>query len=199
MIETLQQMVTCREQWFGEDVKKFPYVCMEDYVIKNGETYTSQELTKEEKFIVETAIKNALIKFEIKQCFYNSQILSIKDPSHCLTYVEGFCHTIFFPFIHGWCEINGKVIDMTLRKDLDKGNHTLGVFKKREYMGCKFPRSIVLERMFALEEGGSFLDDWMRDYPLLTGELQIDHKTMTVLKGGYKPRKKKERGKRKEV
>lgn len=198
MIEALQQMVTCRKMWFADSVKDYPYVCMEDYVLKNGEEYISQELDEEEKSIVKTAIKRAGIRFQIRQCFYNSQILSVRDPSKQLTYVEGFCYTSFFPFNHGWCEINGKVIDMTLRRKIDKGSPTLGSFNGREYRGCKFPRSIVLERMFVLAEGGSFLDDMMGSFPLLTGELLINHKTMTVQKGGYEHRRKK-RSKRKEM
>ncbi len=83
-------------------------------MLREGRPYESQELTPDEMAYVLHISKH--MRFPIKQCYYNSQmLLAMRDVERRLTYVEGYCAHAVFPVLHGWLEIGGKVLDVTMR------------------------------------------------------------------------------------
>lgn len=87
-------------------------------------------LDKEEKEVLE---KHRGIP---QACWYNSQLAVARDER--LTYVEGVWTSAengFHPVPHGWVELNGKVIDLTLpTEDRDKGIYYGVPFKRQDVM-----------------------------------------------------------------
>jgi hypothetical protein len=70
------------------------------------------------------------------------------------------------PTIHGWCEINGKVIDLTWKTD--KGKYVLGEFNDdRAYAGVIFPTEYVLTSMLKLGYAGTLIEDYARNFPIM--------------------------------
>ena len=174
-IITYFEMMTHLRESMGPRPERFAYHCIEEYILKNGKAYTSAPLTREERGILNHVLDHCPVKrFQIKQCFYNSQTLILSDFSGTLTYVEGYVvrEGLGIPVQHGWIDINGKVIDLTLRTDSKKrgvlGNRVLGAFPEgRLYYGAKFNTQLVRHMMLDRGWAGSLLDDWENDFPLL--------------------------------
>jgi hypothetical protein len=155
------------------------YSCMEDYVNTNGVEFSSEALTEREMVTVFDAIDKTRMRFQIKQCFYNSQMLVLADDSNELTYHEGWAFgRAIIAVHHGWATINGKVIDLTWR--LDQAIRKSGRLRDRivglypegyEYVGVPFPDKQHLRKKM-LDRGwvGSQIDDWENQWPLLRGE-----------------------------
>jgi len=161
----------------------FDYSSVYEYVLKNGQDYSSQVMTDIEVKRLERAVKRYRRDFPIKQCFYNSQMLLTfgfdQSDENDVFYVEGYSNAII-PIQHGWLSLNGKVIDLTMRLNKFDGPFTrklksnkfkdrvIGEFPdNREYFGVKFTRSQVQQFMLQTETAGSMIDDWERGYPLL--------------------------------
>lgn len=148
------------------------YSCCEDYVAKHGVEFASKPLTQDERAYVLSAIDLWGKQMPIKQCFYNSQmVLIFGDHEHRLSYVEGYMLKII-PILHGWLEINGKVIDVTARHPRrGKGRLSDRVFGEwkddRLYMGVKFKRDYVRHTILKRGYAGSLIDDWQNSWPLL--------------------------------
>lgn len=147
----------------------------EGYVLREGRSYESQELTPDEMAYVLAISKR--MQFPIKQCYYNSQmLLTMRDHENRLTYVEGFCAHAVIPVLHGWLEIGGKVVDVTMRtKNLAKRrqlkDRVLGSWSDgRQYWGVRFDREYVVGRMIDRRAAGSLIDDWEGRFPLLRRE-----------------------------
>jgi hypothetical protein len=147
----------------------------EGYVLREGRPYESQELTADEMAYVLAASKR--MQFPIKQCYYNSQMLmTMRDHERRLTYVEGYCAHAIIPVLHGWLEIGGKVVDVTMRtKHLSKRrqlrDRVLGSWADgRQYWGVRFDREHVVDRMIERRAAGSLIDDFEAGFPLLRRE-----------------------------
>jgi hypothetical protein len=177
----LQQYLTTsramRERcYLPEHIRKMPYSGFEDFVLKEGRAYDKAPLSAEQRKYVLDCAKSYRGQFQVKQCFYNSQMLLLRtDPDRRLTYVEGF-GLRYIPCQHGWLVLDGKhVIDTTWRLDKPMGrgrlaNRALGTWNdEREYFGVAFSRQYVLRYVIEREQGGSLLEDPGGDYPLLTG------------------------------
>jgi len=157
------------------------YCCMEEYVDDNGVDFTSQKLTEYEMDIVVRAIDDARMRFQIKQCFYNAQMLVLADRNNKLIYHEGYAFgRAIIAVQHGWATINGKVIDLTwrldqtIRKSGRLKDRVIGVYPEGfEYVGVPFPDKAAL-RIKMLERGwvGSQIDDWENNWPLVRGDLE---------------------------
>lgn len=153
------------------------YVSTSDFIFDRGVRFESAELTDEERAIVEAAIDRVGEPFQIKQCFYNSQLLVMYDLTRKLRYHEGYAKGAGpIPVLHAWASINGKVIDLTFRTDrdietLDLSNRVLGSFPEGfAYLGIEIPVSDVTERCLRESSARSWLDDWENDWPLLHGQ-----------------------------
>ncbi len=156
------------------------HICSEEFVLKHGKPYTSQALTKEELAYVKRLVKQSRCKFPIKQCYSNSQrFLLLTKHLHSdempLKYVEGYCLSLI-PFMHGWVELNGKVLDFTLRihdeKEWSKDrlwmqDRALGSFSGREYVGVAFTLEEVAEKVLSSKEYGSMIDNPTQGWPML--------------------------------
>jgi len=152
-----------------------PYSCAEDYVATHGVAYEQERLTADERAYIREVIRRAggLRRCPIKQCYGNSQLLLMRDYEHRLTYVEGFALSVI-PILHGWLDLNGKVIDVTLRQDRKAGgrlsNRVLGTWRdNREYHGVHFSRKYVLGKILGRNFLGTLIDDYWDGWPLLTG------------------------------
>jgi hypothetical protein len=141
-------------------------------VLERGRWTEPIALTDEERALVFFAIDRSGMRFPIQQCFRNSQRLALLsglggepgEPDR-LVYVEGYATSERiqgFPVMHGWLEINGKVIDLTWRcKRAPRGrlpDRAMGLYpQQREYVGVGFSPQQV--KNFSLETGlyGSLL------------------------------------------
>lgn len=116
------------------------YVCMEHFVLVNGNYYSGVRLGKFYKL------------GEIKHCYDNSREALLEYPG--LTYIEGYV-TSLIPIAHAWnIDGNSDVVELTLREKYSP-------VKERSYFGVSFDTEYVLET------GGSLIDDWRNDWPLL--------------------------------
>lgn len=151
----------------------FHYPCVEAYVMAKGRTYEAQPFTQEERDYVLSCVVRYGKRLPIKQCFSNSQLLLTQaDRDKRFTYVEGYVSRGLIPILHGWLELNGKVLDVTLRQTPQgKGrlkDRVLGEWTDpREYFGVPFEWDAVVRRMCDTGMAGSLLDDYERAYPLL--------------------------------
>jgi len=156
------------------------YLCFEDFVLKHGREYTSAPLTSDQRKYVLACAKRYGRPFEVKQCFYNSQLLMLfgGDNDNRLTYCEGFGWR-FIPCLHGWLVLDGQhVIDTTWRMDKPMGkgplaNRALGAWNdERAYFGVTFSREYVRRYVLDRKHGGSLIDDFKGNYPLLMGDVE---------------------------
>lgn len=144
----------------------------EGYVLREGRPTLSQELTKDEMAYVMRVLRRG--RYPVKQCYYNSQIvLATRDDEQRFTYVEGYCAHAVLPVLHGWLEIGGKVVDVTMRSKIcarrrQLPDRVVGTWLDgREYFGVPFDRNYVLSRMIDRQAAGSLIDDWESEWPLL--------------------------------
>ena len=157
-----------------------PYSCLEDFVLKHGNEYTSGPLTPEQRSYVLGCTKRYGRPFPVRRCFYNSQMLLLggNDPERRLTYCEGFGWR-HMPYLHGWLLLDGKhIIDTTWRLDEPLGrerlaDRVLGEWTdERAYFGVPFSRQYVQD--FVMDRASlsdSLIDDFMGGWPLLRGSV----------------------------
>lgn len=144
------------------------YVSAEEFVLLNGDAPSVNEpLSPEERRIVEAAA--SCLELPRRQCFANSQLAVLGDHSGTLRYVEGFL-SFLIPIHHGWVEINGKAVDLTIRlreseraevpaEALVLGDRMAGAIPPGfAFFGVSFTRAEVSERVAATGEVGAFLD-----------------------------------------
>ena len=144
----------------------YNYRCIEDYVLDRGVPHLSGVLTPSEHATLKAAVKNCVTKkFEKKQCFYNAQLLAIADVSRQLTDVEGYAACGLIPLHHGWCALNGKVIDVTWT---DSAGHPVygAIPEGWEYVGVPFDTDLIAKRAFASGVVQTMLDDFENQWPL---------------------------------
>lgn len=129
------------------------YINTEEYVAKLGKGYGPAELTRAELLLLRKAVaaaRRAGCQFQIKQCFYNSQMLIGGNPQ--IQYVEGYVMKEPLPIAihHAWNTLNGKVIDLTMRHPIGEGRadfygcRVIGTWTdRRGYLGVEIPREEV--------------------------------------------------------
>ena len=119
------------------------YSCIEEFVLKNGQEFTSQNGKK-------------LKRGRMKECFKNAYHLA--DDS-ALIYVEGYATSLGLgvPFLHAWCvDTEGKVYDPTWKNG-------------GEYFGVPFDLKYVRKTIFRREKFG-VIDNVEMGFPLLVGK-----------------------------
>ena len=158
-LQNLHDLVSKNHKMTG-----FYYKSMYDFILKEGKTYESAELTKEEKEIFQAAMVELGFTPQKKQCFYNAQMLLEADISGQIKYVEGYAHNLI-PVLHGWNEINGKVIDVTFDYE---GEMIIGTLPEYlSYRGVAFDEDRWIEQINESGPYCSFIDDWENGFPLL--------------------------------
>lgn len=142
----------------------YHYRSLYHFAVEEMQYYKPAYLTTQEKSIVMKAIKNLGFVPQVKQCFYNSQMLAINDDTETIKYVEGYGKH-FIPTLHGWCEINGKLIDLTWKDD---GKYILGQFDEgRAYAGVKFPTEYCAASMLKNGFCTTLIEDYGNDFPIM--------------------------------
>lgn len=136
------------------------YRTPDQFFKEHGKFFVSQALTPEEKVIVWPAIQKPS-RYKMKECFYNSQVISQR---YGLKYVEGYCFSGLIPVQHAWNAINGKVIDVTLKKS-NGGKVIAGIIPDGwEYFGVDFP----------IEEIGRIWREYQMSLPVISWETRYD-------------------------
>lgn len=172
--EFLQALLELKRR-MREPPKGYNYHGSEDYVLDRGILFESKPLTKREREIVLSAVDNWGRRFQMKQCFYNAQMLLFYDKAEKLRYVEGYAQgPAGMPVLHAWLTINHKVVDLTWRKEKFKRpkggrlpDRILGTIPEGwAYYGVIMSRRKVIERIFDTEMSQSHLEDWLFGFPL---------------------------------
>lgn len=141
------------------------YKSLYHFGVEEFKYYKSEHLTIEEKSYVMKAVKGLGFEPQVKQCFYNSQLLMTHDYDGRIKYVEGYAVNII-PTLHGWCEINGKLIDVTWKND--RKEYVFGDFpRNRAYAGVIFPPKYVTRSLYKLGFAGTLIEDYHRDFPVM--------------------------------
>ena len=149
----------------------YAFASIYDYVATKGHAAEAIALTDEEREWFDHATKGR--RYAVKQCFANSQRFLLGEAEDLpaewtLVYVEGYVMPdwIPMPIHHGWLELNGKVIDLTLRyhdrkpRTQDRfSDRAIGLFPGREYHGVTFATSLVREHVLKYREWGTLLDN----------------------------------------
>ena len=119
------------------------YLCLEDFVLKNGKRFTLAPLP--------SGVKSG----ELRHCFENAFHLAC---SSNLTYVEGYANEVV-PVLHAWCIDNkGKVVDPTWVNSFNNPDTA--------YFGVPMKLRFVMKSVFRSKHY-SVLDDWKNNWPIL--------------------------------
>jgi len=155
----------------------YQYNSFYDFVLKRGQLFESQPLTREERALLFETLDRMCCRFPIQMCYANSISLVLADPR--FVYTEGYFAQERigpgFPIMHGWATLNGKVIDLTARLNVPRRSgrlrdRVLGEFpEKREYFGVPIGREYMMRSAFDPKFTGSIIDDWQRGFPALKG------------------------------
>ena len=158
----LETVVTGLTHFGNTKPKGFKYLCVPDYILRNGRDYTyTGELTPEEIELL------SRIEMWPQQCFSNCQraLVRLRDPG--IVYVEGHAicgHTdlsLPLPLPHAWLEVNGKLYDPTWSL-----SRTFAV-EKSVFFGVPFTVEDVEKHIRDTEEYSQLIDDWTHGFPLL--------------------------------
>lgn len=169
----------------GEDN---PQSSADSFILHYGKEYVSSPFSEDEyEFILNTLLDMRAI-FKMRECFFNAQRMALACPD--FIYVEGYALSdLGFPIHHGWVEFNGKVIDMTLRRRLQrrlKGRYEDRIFGDlhgREYIGVPFSEYGIQQRIEKSSSLGSLLYFYEAGFPVLTLDIPTVE-TLWLANGG---------------
>lgn len=144
----------------------YAYCGLEDYLLDRGTSeWTDEPLTQEEAgYLAEVTDRRS---FQLKQCFYNSQMLAVETQR--LQYYEGYAVGMSpLPVHHAWLSLNGKIIDLTWRSKT--GERVVGrLLPGWAYIGVGFTADEVYQHLSTYEEASSLILDWRAKFPALRG------------------------------
>ena len=119
------------------NAKENQYISIFDFVLQQGHFYKPQKLTRTETMIITDLTLRPKFKPDSMNSFYNSQLMVLEDAYHMLRYVEGFATNGSQTVLHAWCELKGKVIDITWKEN---NQFRLGMFSEKvSYYGVVIP------------------------------------------------------------
>jgi len=110
----------------GKPEKGRHYINLMDFVLDQGTEFSSAPLTDDEHNLVVQAADRYGRPFNQMRCYHNAFVMALNDPNHSLRYCEGYFTTGSFPFHHAWVTLNGKVVDVTCRKNNGSRGKRLG-------------------------------------------------------------------------
>lgn len=155
------------------------FTTLEAYLLERGHVYAPRALTADENDYVLNVAKRR--RYPLKECFANTMkvVTDERFLGNHVKYAEGFVMRADIPLAihHAWLDLNGAVVDLTLRV---KGRFTqrrdrsladrvaIGTFREpTTYFGMTFSEEEVVQRILQTQEYGSLLDDWKRGHPYL--------------------------------
>jgi len=157
---SFQSLVAYLRQVAGHHAPHQP--CKEHLLLALGRTFEPAALMSAERLLLEryaAILGKPLDGFEPKQCFFNSQQLVTAGPDGPLRYSEGYCYSKGgIPVHHAWLNLNGKVVDVTLR-DRRTREPILGTFADRHYFGISFSTMLVRGQMLRAMSADPLLED----------------------------------------
>lgn len=164
----------CSKKHKGQPPKGYSYYCFEDLVQDRGVHFTlSLPLNAYEREVLDTAAYH-LEEFVQRQCYYNAQSLVLADTSQHLRYFEGYAQgNAYIPVLHAWVVLNGKVIDVTWRTEVETldefyADRLLGEIPKGwNYVGIEFTREELQDLWKRTKQSRSMIDNWWEGYPAL--------------------------------
>ena len=145
----------------------YHYAGIYDFILKEGNISKSSALTSSEQKMIKKRMRSTNCEFEKKQCFFNSAILTMSDSIGKIKYVEGVVLFNDLPLLihHAWNEINGAVVDTTLKK--------IGEYEGLVYMGVEIPNYYVKSEVIRSGYSKSMIDDYENQWPLLKNKFDI--------------------------
>ena len=152
------------------------HLSVHGYVLRRGRRFDSQPLSREEQEYLDL---HDWRRHQPRQCWRNAQLMALTLPPEAgmtLLYVEGYLRNTGHDFgvSHAWVSLNGKVVDTTVRIDLDDDDspRPLGVIPEGwEYLGVELDPQECLHSM-KHRSTGPLIDDWQCGSPLLRRELE---------------------------
>jgi hypothetical protein len=158
----------------------YHYRSLYHFAVEEFKYYAPKHLNIEEKSHVMRVIKTMGFEPQLKQCFYNSEMLAINDHKGLIKYVEGYAVNII-PTLHGWCEINGKVIDVTWKNE--RKEIVLGHFpQNRSYAGVTFPTDYIAATILKTGFAGTLIEDYQQDFPVMKNKWDGGNGVMSLIK-----------------
>jgi hypothetical protein len=159
------------------------YHSFDEFYLRTGRSFAgSKKLTAEQMTHLLAVSRVARCQFRMRECFSNAMQLALADPTERIKYVEGYANVnVGIPIHHGWAEIDGNVIDLTIRRSDRAPGHVTGTRRFRDriigelpenfaYWGTSFSRVACVAFMVSTGTWGCVLNDWKNDHPYLTGE-----------------------------
>ena len=144
------------------------YKSIWEFGLKEFRFYQPSKLTGPELSHVKSCLDLLGFKPRPRKCFYNSQMLAMHDHTGEIKYVEGYAMNVI-PVLHGWCEINGKVVDFTWR-DENKDNF-IGTFPDElAYAGVVIPNDTIMKAQLKTGHASTVLDDYENGWPMFSRE-----------------------------
>jgi hypothetical protein len=129
-----------------------------DIIVQEGEFFSTEKWTEEEQELIDSIYSRLKKSIKKSQCFANSQLVIISDPSNQIKYHEGFCDTGFgIPVFHGWNSLNGKLLDFTLQY---KGKIK---FLEKSHIGIEVDKAWVLDCFRNKKNSTAFLENYNDD------------------------------------
>lgn len=114
-------------------------------------------------FIRTSGLPRHIKKGPVKLCYQNATNLMLY---HGLTYCEGFAFSGLIVTMHAWnLDAKGNIIDNTW---CNRGKKPR--WEGHEYLGIPFKKEFVTKTIAEREYYG-VIDDWSRDFPLLSGKI----------------------------
>lgn len=152
-----------------------------EYVLRAGHPFPSAPLALDEQRLIKAEVEDLDSEFPRSQCFRNCQRFVMNLASPLVRYAEGFVMVGGLVDLHAWLSVNGKVVDLTLRRfpaegesgDPDTG-YRLAVLGEipagRIYRGMAFDTEPLSRLCLRRQSWGTLIDDWQNDFPLLRGK-----------------------------
>ena len=153
-----------KELNFRTTPEDYYYTSIEEFILKEGVSFSLTPLNAEEKIIVKTSLSRCGKEIKKKLCFHNSQCLMIYDDTNKIKYIEGFAFLrAYIPILHGWNTINGKVIDITFERYLKEGDTNFG----KAYLGVEIKKKLIVDKIMKTGKSSVFIDNREEAYPVL--------------------------------
>lgn len=146
------------------------------YVLDHGREMLSGNLDTEQYDYLMQVKEKAKVQCLPKQCYYNSQALTLADNENRIKYFEGVCLRENNLFFHAWNTLDNVMIDTTLtfKRSIDLTrlsslkDRILGTLPDNtSYYGTDYDKAYISETWLKHKHSIALIDNWQDNYPLL--------------------------------